>query len=110
MIHLNINSVLSKIEELRVIAKKSKAAVIGITESKLNAAVLNGEINIDGYEALRSDRNRHGGGVVRYVRNDSSFSVRSDFSDEIENIIFDLLLPRTKAYCSGDLVQVSRSI
>ena len=29
MIHLNINSVLSKIDELRVVAKKSKAAVIG---------------------------------------------------------------------------------
>ena len=40
MIHLNINSVLSKIDELRVVAKKSKAAVIGVTESKLDATVL----------------------------------------------------------------------
>ena len=31
MIHLNINSILSKIEELRVAARKSKAAVIGVT-------------------------------------------------------------------------------
>ena len=29
MIHLNINSVLSKIDELRVVAKKSKAASLG---------------------------------------------------------------------------------
>ena len=36
MIHLNINSVLSKTDELRVIGKKSKAAVIGVTESKLD--------------------------------------------------------------------------
>ena len=35
MIRLNINSVLSKIEELRVVARKSKAAVIGVTESNL---------------------------------------------------------------------------
>ena len=35
-IHLNVNSVLSKIEELRQIAQGSKAAVIGITESKLD--------------------------------------------------------------------------
>ena len=47
MIHLNINSVLSKVDELRVIAKKSKAAVIGVTESKLDATVLDGEVNID---------------------------------------------------------------
>ena len=31
VIHLNINSVLSKIDELRVVVKKSKAAVIGVT-------------------------------------------------------------------------------
>ena len=50
MIHLNINSVLSKIDELRVVAKKSKAAVIGVTESKLDATVLDGEVNIDVHE------------------------------------------------------------
>ena len=103
MIHLNINSVLSKIEELRVVARKSKAAVIGVTESKLDATVLDGEVNIDGYEVIRSDRNRHGGGVACYVRNDISFNVRSDFSDEIENIVFDMLLPKTKPILVGIL-------
>ena len=98
MIHLNINSVLSKTDELRVVAKKSKAAVIGVTESKLDATVLDGEVNIDGYEVKRSDRNRHGGGVACYVRNDISFNVRSDFSDEIDNIVFDMLLPKTKPF------------
>ena len=52
-IHLNINSVLSKINELRIIANKSKASVIGITKSKLDETVLDGEINIDGYELVR---------------------------------------------------------
>ena len=103
MIHLNINSVLSKIDELRVVAKKSKAAVIGVTESKLDATVLDGEVNIDGYEVIQSDRNRHGGGVACYVRNDISFNVRSDFSDEIENIVFDMLLPKTKPILVGIL-------
>ena len=62
MIHLNINSVLSRIDELCVITRKLKAAVIGITEPKLDATVLDGEINIDDYEVVGSDRNRHGGG------------------------------------------------
>ena len=86
MIHLNINSVLSKIDEFLVNAKKSKAAVIGVTESKLDATVLDDERNIDGCEVTRSDLNRQGGGVACCVRNDISFNVRSDFSDEIENI------------------------
>ena len=98
MIHLNINSVLSKIAEFRVVPKKSKAAVIGVTESKLDPTVLDGEVDIDGYEVIRSDRNRHGGGVAFYVRNDISFNVRSDFSDEIENIVFDRLLPKKSPF------------
>ena len=52
LIHLNINSLLSKIDELREIARKTTATVIGITESKLDGSVLDEEINID--------RNRHG--------------------------------------------------
>ena len=45
-IHININSLLPKIDELRSIAQKSNAAVIGITESKLDESVLNSEIYI----------------------------------------------------------------
>ena len=100
-IHLNINSLLSKIDELREIAKVSRAAVIGITESKLDNSVLDGEINIEGYNIIRSDRNRHGGGVACYIRSDISFNIRSDFTDDIENIFFDILLPKLKPILVG---------
>ena len=103
LIHLNINSLLSEIDELRAIAKKSRATVIGITESKLDETVLDGEINIDGYETIRSDRNRHGGEVACYVRSDVSFKVRGIFSNEVENIFFDMLLPKTKPILIGIL-------
>ena len=65
-LHLNINSILPKIEELREIAKLSKATIIGISESKLDEHVLDGEISIVGYKLIRADRNRHGGGVACY--------------------------------------------
>ena len=103
LIHLNINSLLSKIDELRAIAKKSRAAVIGITESKLDESVTDEEINIDGYELIRSDRNRHGGGVACYIRNDISFNPRGNFSSEVENIFLDMLLPKTKPILIGIL-------
>ena len=103
LIHLNINSVLSKIDELHIIANKSKASVIRITESKLDKMVLDGEINIDGYELVRSDRNRHGGAVACYIRNDISFNVRGDFSNEIENIFLDIFLPKTRPILIGIL-------
>ena len=47
-----LQNVSHKIDELRAIAKKSRAAVIGITESKLDESVTDGEINIDGYEVI----------------------------------------------------------
>ena len=103
MIHLNINSLLSKIDELRAIAKKSRATVIGITESKLDESVTDGEINIDGYELIRSDWNRHGGGVACYIRNDISFNPRGNFSSKVENIFLDMLLPKTKPILIGIL-------
>ena len=40
LIHLNINSVLSKIDELGEIANETRAAVIGLTKTKLDADVL----------------------------------------------------------------------
>ena len=95
-IHLNINSLLPKIDELRNIAKLSNAAVIGIGESKLDDSVLSSEIHIDNYNTFRCDRNRHGGGVVCYIRNDLSYDVKSFFPPEIENIFFEILLPNTK--------------
>ena len=85
-IHLNINSLIPKIDELRLIAKNSNPAIIGISESKLDKSILDNEIKIDGYELKRSDRNRQSGGVACYIRKDLSFNVREDFSPDLENI------------------------
>ena len=41
--HLNINNLLTKIDAIRDVAKKTKAIVIGITESKLDSTVLDPE-------------------------------------------------------------------
>ena len=63
LIHLNVNSLLPKIDELRNIAKCSNAAVIGITETKLDNTVYDSEITIDGYSIVGNDRNRNNEGV-----------------------------------------------
>ena len=67
-------SVLPKIDELRLIAKKTNASIIGLTETKLDETIGNIEIEIDGYTMERFDRNRKGGGVACYVRNDIIFN------------------------------------
>ena len=44
--------------------------IIGITESWANSEILDAEISLPGYVLFRKDRpvNRHGGGVLLYVR------------------------------------------
>ena len=100
-LHININSILPKIDEVRQIAKLSDASIIGISESKLDETVLEGEICIDGYELVRADRNRNGGGVACYIKSELAFNQRKDFSMDIENIFFDILLPNSKPILVG---------
>ena len=59
-LHININSSLQKIDKLKCIANKTKAAIIGITESKLDHTVSDLEVNLPGYGILRCDKNRNG--------------------------------------------------
>ena len=81
-LHKNVNSLLSKIDELRHFVGRTKPGALGITESKLESSVSYQEVNISGYSILRSYSNRYGGGKV--------------FSNSIENVFFDLTIPRLK--------------
>ena len=62
----------------------------------LDSYILDSKIQIDNYQILRCERNRKVGGVACYVRYDLSY-IEKDFSpEEIENIFFEILLPKTK--------------
>ena len=102
-IHLNSNSLLLKIEELRIIALSANVAIIGISESKLDESVLEPEIEIDDYKILRCDRNRHGGGVACHIRNDLSYNIISVFPSEMESVFFEILLPNSKPITVGTI-------
>ena len=52
LIHQNVNSLQAKIGEIRYIADRTKAAVIGITESKLDKSTFQSEIQIDNCDLL----------------------------------------------------------
>ena len=95
-LHININSLLPKFDELKCIANKTKAAIIGITESKPDHTVPDLEVNLPGYDILQCDRNRNGGSVACYIRKDLYFNTRALNCKEIENIIYGILLPKSK--------------
>ena len=89
--------------ELR--ACQFNAAVIGISESNLGNSIFSSEIEIDGYNTLHFDRNRHGGGVACYVRNDLSFTERNYFPHDIETTFIEIFLPKTKPMTVGIVYQ-----
>ena len=99
--HLNVNSLLSKIDELKDITNYIKPGFLGITESKLDSSVTNAEVNINGYSIIRNDRNRNGGGVACYIRNDLCFNIKNIFSNSIEHVFFEILIPEVKPIAIG---------
>lgn len=102
-IHINARSLLNKIAELQLIANKSKAAIISVTETWLDDSITNTEVNILGYTILRKDRNRCGGGVCMYVREDIAYtSLQLDSVNNTDEMLcVELLLPKTKPIIVG---------
>ena len=68
-----------------------------ILESRLESTLRDPEIFIENYEILPFVRNPHGGGV----RSDISYKLTSLLPNEIENIIFNILMPHTKPITIG---------
>ena len=95
LIHLSVNSLLPKFDEIRYKAARTNAAVTGISESKLDKTILQSQIQIYNYELLRCDRNRNGGGVACYIRSDIGYIQKHFFLKEIENIFVEIILLKT---------------
>ena len=65
---LNINSLASKFDQLEIIIRDSLDILI-IQETKLDSSFPDDQFVINGYKKpYRLDRNRHGGGVMVYIR------------------------------------------
>ena len=55
-IHININSLLPKIDEVCCyIANITNASIIGISETKLDKTIWSSELEVDGYDLVRLD-------------------------------------------------------
>lgn len=71
--HLNVQSLtarnFTKFNELSMIFRDSLMDVICMSETWLDDSINDSMINIRGYKLIRNDRDRRGGGVCVYVRN-----------------------------------------
>ena len=64
LVSLNIASLLKHLDELRIFVEEEKPHIIGINATRLDNMVNDSDIEIDGYEVMRWDRDRNGGGVA----------------------------------------------
>ena len=99
--HLNVNSLLSKIEELRKLALNTNNSGLGITETKFVNSFGNEELKSDGYNLLRSGRKKNGTGVVCYIKNNIAHNRQSSVSEIIENFVLNIFLPKSKPITVG---------
>ena len=64
---LNIRGLLNKIDEMRTIVTECNFDIM-ICETFLDDNVADNEICIEGYTTVKKNRNRHGGGVILYIK------------------------------------------
>ena len=68
--HLNINFVAKKFQVLKSIFQ-GKLDILALSESKLDQSFPDSQFFVEGYEIpFRLDRNKFGGGLLLYIRND----------------------------------------
>ena len=86
---LNIASLIKHIGELRIFINKTSFDVLCINETRLDQTIKNSEVEVHGYDLVRHDRNRNGGGVrvAIYIREIIPYSERNSLiPDNIEAI------------------------
>ena len=71
---LHIRGLLSKLDEFKLILDECNFDLMGVCETFIDSNVADNEISIAGYSIVKTDRNRHGGGVLLYVRHGIDYS------------------------------------
>ena len=103
-IPININNPMPKIDEVRHIANKTNASIIGISETKLDETILSSELEVDGYDLVRLDQSRRSGGVACDIKSWIAYSYEDSFCSNTESIFLDIFfLPKSKPILLGIL-------
>lgn len=78
--HFNCRSIVAQIDELRLTFQDMRPLFIGITETSLDNAISDYEIDLPGFSVYRLDRrnNCKEGGVALYILDAAKYTVRSN--------------------------------
>ena len=66
--------------------------IMGVCETCIDSNVADNEIVIDGYSIVKKNRNRHGGGVLLYVKDGNGYSEITELaSEQVESVWIKLM-------------------
>ena len=95
--YLDTQSLLPKLSEVKILANKTRASVIAIPETWLDDTITDSEIELEGFNVIRNDGSKKGGGVCIYIKNNIAFNIIMDLCDDhIESMWAEILLPKSK--------------
>ena len=78
--HINIHSLIGKIDEFKMMCN-NVYDIICVNETLCDKTVHDSELQLHGYNILRKDRKRDGGGVALYINDAFIFKRRDDLAD-----------------------------
>ncbi len=99
MAFLNIVSLPKKIDEINFSMSNKFIDLIAFNETRLDANITDNMINLDGYDIVRKDRSRNGGGVCIYLRRSINYKIRDDLvPSELEAVCVEIIKPHSKPF------------
>ncbi len=94
MYYCNARSILPKFDELSAINSLHSPDIICIVESWLSPDISDSELSLPGFSIFRRDRNRHGGGILVYVKSTLSPSIISYSSSSLIELLLLSVKPK----------------
>ena len=99
MAFLNIVSLPKHVDELRISELFLHFDLLALSETRLDSSISDGLVKIRGYDIVRKDRSRTGGGVCIYLRSTINFKIRNDLvPDDIEAICVEISKPNSRNF------------
>jgi len=96
ILHINIRSLGIKLTDLRLFCDKHRPPVLSLNETWLDDSFLDSELYLPGYQLLRRDRDRHGGGIAVYIAGNLNPERVDTNIDDIEALWLELSQPHSK--------------
>ena len=99
ILYFNARSILPKIDNLAAVCFALNPDIVCIVESWLGESIADKEVSLPGYSITRLDRNRHGGGILIYIKCNLSFRVVLSGPSDLELIFVSVQLSCISLCC-----------